>query len=276
MDNSISSQGYLSKLSRSIAFLLLVVLMGVGNTEIAIAQGKKKAQLHIVFLISEDPDNYAAHLTIPEFADNLAKSKKYKTTVLKGESNRTAYRFPNFELLKEADLVVVFARRLALASDQIAELKSYLKRGGGLVGIRTANHAFKLMKGERAAEGHEEWPEFVSDVLGCENRGYALATSNTEVQMNVKESKSSLLKGIESSRWLSDGNLYWVDPLLTNDAQVLLFGKADQKTEPIAWTRHYGQSRIFYTSLGYPTDFKNVKFIKLLEHAIAWAMNKNT
>lgn len=270
------TQGNLNKLSRLLALLLVVVLMVIGKIDLAIAQSIPKSRLHIVFLISEDPDNYAAHLTIPEFADNLAKSKKYKTTVLKGESNRTAYRFPNFEILKEADLVVVFARRLALASDQIAELKSYLKRGGGLVGIRTANHAFKLKKGERAAEGHEEWPEFVSDVLGCENRGYALATSNTEVQMNVKESKSSLFKGIESSRWLSDGNLYLVDPLLANDAQVLLYGKADQKTEPIAWTRHYGQSRIFYTSLGYPTDFKNEKFIKLLEHAIAWAMNKNT
>lgn len=276
MNYSIYSQQYHSALNKAITLLFLLILIGLGTAGIALARDGKKEPLHIVFLISEDPDNYSAHLTIPEFANYLAASKQYKTTVLKGESDRTSYRFPNFEILKEADLVVVFARRLALASDQMAGLKNYLKRGAGLVGIRTANHAFTLLGGEKPADGYEEWPEFVSDVLGCLNRGYGVATAKTEVLIKEGQSKDKILNGIKQSRWVSDGNLYLVDPLLVKDAQVLLQGLSDHRKEPIAWRRQYGQSRIFYTSLGHPADFKNKNFIKLLENAIAWAINKDT
>jgi len=262
-------------LNKAITLLFLIILIGTGTAGVSFGKDGKKEPLHIVFLISEDPDNYKAHLTIPEFANYLAASKQYKTTVLKGESNRTSYRFPNFEILKEADLVVVFARRLALASDQMAALKNYLKRGAGLVGIRTANHAFTLLGSEKPADGYAEWPEFVSDVLGCLNRGYGVATAKTEVLIKEGQSKNEILHGIKQSPWVSDGNLYLVDPLLAKDAQVLLQGLSDNRTEPIAWKRQYGQSRIFYTSLGYPTDFKNKNFITLLENAIAWAINKD-
>ena len=70
---------------------------------------------HVVFLISEDPLNYEAHLTVPPFAEMLdEKYENLKITVLKGKGTHGAYRFPNLEILEEADLLVVFCRRLAL------------------------------------------------------------------------------------------------------------------------------------------------------------------
>jgi len=46
-------------------------------------------------------------------------------------------------------------------------------------------------------------------------------------------------------------------------------------TEPIAWTRFADNSRIFYTSLGYPDDFKLPQFRRLLINAIYWALDMN-
>lgn len=276
MINNIISQQKPNGWKKVITLCWILFFMGFGTTGIAMGSAREKKTLHIVFLISEDPDNYGAHLTIPEFANYLRENKPYKTTVLQGESNRTSYRFPNFEVLKEADLVIVFARRLALASDQMAELKNYLQRGGGIIGIRTANHAFTLLPGEEAATTYEPWPEFVSDVLGCMNRGYGPVTAKTQVLMKEESVKHDILQHIAKSNWVSDGNLYLVKPLLAQDAQVLLEGVSNDQKQPIAWTRQYGGSRVFYTSLGYPTDFKNKNFITMLVNAIAWVTAKDT
>ena len=62
-------------------------------------------------------------------------------------------------------LAVVFARRRALPTDQMKYLRDYLDRGGPLIGLRTASHAFDA-KGTGPKEGHEEWPKFDPEVLG--------------------------------------------------------------------------------------------------------------
>ncbi len=262
-------------IKRFVRIIFLLMVMIVEATSASVKANAKSKIPHIVFLISEDPDNYEAHLTIPAFAKSLSESGRYKTSVLQGSSKRTSYRFPNFEILKEADLVVVFARRLALPKEQMDILKQYLKNGGGLVGIRTANHAFTLLKGEVAETGFVQWPEFVSTVLGCENRGYGPATAKTEVKVNESFENDEILKDIGDKSWVSDGNLYLVAPLLDRNAKVLFHGLSDQKSQPIAWTRQYGKSRVFYTSLGYPSDFKNQNFIKLLENAMDWTLNRS-
>jgi type 1 glutamine amidotransferase len=49
----------------------------------------------------------------------------------------------------------------------------------------------------------------------------------------------------------------------------------EEKVEPIAWTRIADRSKIFYTSLGYPDDFKLPQFRRLLINAIYWALDMN-
>lgn len=275
MNQQIKIKQFPKGLSKVAKQLLVFVMIVLGAFAQSCVSSKANKPPHIVFLISEDPDNYEAHVSIPAFAQTLSDSKLYSTTVLKSEGPRTASSFPNFELIKDADLVVLFARRLALPAAQMDLLKNYLNNGGNLVGIRTANHGFTLLKGEKPAEGYVEWPAFVPEVLGCENRGYGPATAKTEVQVKEEQLNHELLNGIAVPQWQSDGNLYLVAPLVDQQANLILEGTSDQKTEPIAWTRQYGNSRVFYTSLGYPTDFKNPHFIKLLENAMAWATIKN-
>jgi type 1 glutamine amidotransferase len=228
---------------------------------------------HVVFLISEDPDNYGAHMTIPPFAEILQKEEGYLVTVLQGEGERKAYNFPGLEVLSEADLVVIFCRRLALPKEQMDRIKNHLKQGKPLVGIRTANHAFSVRE-ENIPAGYEDWWEFVPDILGAENRGYGPTELGTDVEVAPGAQDHPILEGFKPSEWHSEGNIYHVAPLLDKEAVVLLTGKAgDEITEPIAWTRYSEGSRVFYTSLGYPKDFEVPQFRKLLTKGIKWALD---
>src|SRR5690606_21023673 len=226
---------------------------------------------HIVILISEDPDNYEAHLTMPVFAKELEKETGYQVSVLQGTGERHAYSFPGLEVLKEADLVVVFARRLALPKKQIKLLQNYLKKGNPIVGIRTANHAFAVRE-DNIPSTHTDWWDFVPNILGCENRGYGPVEPGTEVRVVPTAINHPILERTDLDGWRSEGNLYLVAPLLDKNATVLLEGEADGKTDPIAWTRMAGGSRVFYTSLGYPSDFQNSGFRKLLINGINWSL----
>ena len=227
---------------------------------------------HIVFLISEDPDNYEATRTVPVFAEKLRKERGFNVTVIVGEGPRTAFRFPGLEALSQADLLVVFCRRVALTSDQLAVIRKYLKAGKPIVGIRTANHAFTVR--EKVADGYEAWPQFVSDILGCENRGYGPESLGTKVAVVPAAKKHPVVKGVIPDQWQGDGSTYLVAPLLDQKATVLFTGSVEDKVEPVAWTRHTSdKSRVFYTSLGYPTDFDRPQFVELLVNGIYWAMD---
>lgn len=224
---------------------------------------------HLVFLITEDPDNYEAHKTIPVFAEMLRKKMGYDVTVLLGTGSRGAYTYPNFDVVAKADLLVVFARRIALPHAQMNSLKNYLKEGKPLVGIRTANHAFTAR--DKIEEGFEDWPAFVADILGCENRGYGPVGPGISVLVNPGELNNDIVKDCPV-QWHSNGNVYLIKPLLDTTANVLLTGRSNDITEPVAWTRIAGKSRVFYTSLGYPEDFKSEAFTNLLINAMKWAL----
>jgi len=243
---------------------------GVHNTGTSETGKARKAR--IVFLITEDPLNYEAHKTIPVFAERIRKEYGYEVTVLLGTGPHGAYRFPDIHKIDEASLLVIFSRRIAIPHDQMQVIKNYLSKGKPLVGIRTANHAFTNRT--KIESGFEDWPGFVAEILGCENRGYGPEQPGTEVTVNAEAIHHSILKGIEPTQWHSDGNIYKVAPLLDNEAKVLLTGKVGDITEPIAWIRKAGKSKVFYTSLGYPSDFNSTPFLKLLENAIQWSLDR--
>ncbi len=224
---------------------------------------------HIVFLISRDTHNYEADKTIPLFASKLEKEYGFVTTVLLAEGERTAAHFPGLQdVLPQADLMVVFARRLALPPEQMNILQNWFVSGKPLIGIRTANHAFSVAENERT-EGYVDWWDFVPDILGCLNNGYGPVDPGTDVSVVAAQKDQEILKDIPE-RWHSNGNVYLVSD--TMHITPLLTGRVDDILQPIAWTRLAGQSRVFYTSLGHPDDFTTVPFITPLTNAVFWAL----
>jgi len=253
-------------------FFLRTISLVAGETTTYTTESKNLKKSRIVFLITEDPLNYEAHKTIPVFADRLRQKFGYEVSVLLGIGPHGAYRFPDIHKIDDASLLIVFSRRIALPHDQMEVIKKYLGKGKPLIGIRTANHAFTNRT--KIEPGFEDWPGFVAEILGCENRGYGPETPGTEVSVNEAAFNHPILKGIQSSQWHSEGNIYLVAPLLDKEATVLLTGKVQNMSEPVAWIRKAGKSKVFYTSLGYPTDFNQAPFLKLLENAIQWALDK--
>jgi type 1 glutamine amidotransferase len=253
----------------ALVFFLSPLIPREGKTDIPL----QKRKSHIVFLISEDPDNYEATRTIPVFARQLEKEHGFKATVLLGKGPRSGFSFPGLEVISGADLLVIFCRRVALPPQQLDMIRNFLKAGKPLVGIRTANHAFSVR--EQVQEGHEAWWEFVPVILGCENRGYGPVEAGTDVAVAPGAKEHATLQHVSPLEWHSRGNLYLQAPLIDTNATVLLTGTADNKTEPIAWTRVTAdKSRVFYTSLGYPDDFDTNQFKTLLLNGINWALGK--
>ncbi|WP_235941067.1 BNR-4 repeat-containing protein [Cyclobacterium roseum] len=223
----------------------------------------------ITFLISKDPDNYEADLTVPYLAMKLAKENGYQTQVILGEGERTAFHLPKLETIGDSDLLVLFLRRIALSTDQMVLIRNHLQEGKPVIGIRTANHAFSVR--EEIPSGFVDWWDFVPEVLGHENKGYGPATEKTYIQF-IKKPGKGLLSGIDRQTWKSDGNLYLIGNSLDPKAKVLVSGISSGKSNPIAFRRKAGKSKVFYTSLGYPTDFTHPHFLQLMKNAIQWTL----
>jgi hypothetical protein len=251
-----------------------ILLLGVIFLAPLRAQSARTDAKRILILFSEDPDNYKAHETMPVFAKTLEATHRYHVTLIKGEGELTAFRFPGLlNALAKTDLLIFFSRRIALPHDQLDALKAYFKAGKPLVALRTANHGF-APRG-KIAEGHAAWPEFVSDILGCENRGYGPASAGTDVAVVLESAGHSILNSVPT-KWHSKGNVYHVAPLLDQSATVLLTGTIPNKVEPVAWTRMAGGSRVFYTSLAHPADFETQHVPALLLNAVSWALNEKS
>ena len=250
--------------------ITLVIFFGAISTNAAFAeQPAKKA--HIVFLITKDTNNYEADITIPVFAQKLRKEHGYDVTVLLGEGDHGSYRYPNTDALSKADLLVVFARRIALPHEQMKAIKDYINKGKPVVGIRTANHAFKVMG--PIENGHEDWFEFVADVLGCENKGYGPHEEGYDPTVLPEAANHPIVKNVQPTQWHSKGSLYLVN-LLDKQAVVLMQGRHKENVQPVAWTRTApSKNRVFYISLGHPTDFALPQFNMILVNGIKWALN---
>jgi type 1 glutamine amidotransferase len=246
---------------------------------------ESRPQKTLVFILAEN--EYRAWRTIPEFGQILEDKYGFQCEYLTSSTDdKDPNRFfiPRMEQVKKADLVVVFARRRALPSEQMQILKEYLDNGKPLIGIRTACHAFDanlvvpkeggapVAANVRLSEGLEQWKTFDKDVFGCSYHGHYEPGIVTVVTVNPEKKGHPILTGVpetfESPSWL-----YLVAPLAPT-AEALMMGKIPGKdTEAVLLTNTYKRgSRIVYTSLGHWDDFKLPAFQRILINSVFWTM----
>src|SRR4051812_4738435 len=131
-----------------LALLALVPLASAAPLVFEGTEGPGKGK-HIVFLAGDH--EYRSEESLPELARILAKHHGFKCTVLfdidqasgeivAGISNN----IPGMEALDTADLMVVFLRFQDLPKEQMEHFDAYLNRGGPVIGLRTATHAFQM------------------------------------------------------------------------------------------------------------------------------------
>ncbi|MGF1583093.1 MAG: hypothetical protein ACFCD0_27550 [Gemmataceae bacterium] len=152
-----------------LAFLFCFSLATIANADPLVYEGKKgpgKGK-HIVFIASDH--EYRSEETLPALARILAKHHGFKCTVLfgvnkKGEIQPGASNIPGIEALDSADLCVIFTRFQDWPEDQMTYFVKYLKRGGPLVGLRTATHAFRI-------RGKSKFAKYTNGYGGQDFRG---------------------------------------------------------------------------------------------------------
>ncbi|MGZ8940148.1 MAG: ThuA domain-containing protein [Limisphaerales bacterium] len=212
----------------------------------------------IVFIAGEY--EYHSKETLPPFAAELEKDFDVTTVMLERPEDTKVQSIPGLEKLAQADLAVLYVRRMTLPENELAEIRKYVESGKPLVALRTSSHAF------------ENWKEFDKEVLGGNYGNHYGNKLKTTVSVAAGAKDHPLLRGV--SEFVSDGSLYKNTPLGPG-AKVLLMGAVEgHAPEPVAWTRENKGARVFYTSLGHPQDFKEESFRNLVRNGIEWGLQK--
>jgi nicotinamidase-related amidase/type 1 glutamine amidotransferase len=225
-----------------------------------------------VVMIAED--EYNTERTLTEWARiHLAKESEVRYVY---EHPARPGHFPGISAVKDADALLVSVRRRPLASETLQSLKSFVARGGSVLGIRTSSHAFCL-RDNSSSPGLEQWPEFDAQVFGGNYNGH----HRNDAIARVTTTAETIFTGVHALRPLhpspghaileSRGSLYRVSPLHPATRVVWQGSIPDQPNEPIAWTFVRADSgKSFYTSLGHESDFEQPVFRALLLQATRW------
>lgn len=251
---------------------------------------------HVVFLAGDH--EYRSEESLPELARILAKHHGFKCTVLfnidptTGEIVAGNSNMPGLEALSTADLAVVFLRFQNFPREQMKYFDDYLNRGGPVVGMRTATHAFKMnaddpfSKYSFSHKGPEYELGFGHQVLGQTWVGHYGRNHQQSTWITIVDDKKThpILRGVKDI-WVQAGG-YVGKP---TDGEILTMAQplngmtpnspADTTKPPMPseWTRTYrsatGKSGRVFTSLyGTPEDILNDGYRRLLVNGCFWAL----
>jgi putative membrane-bound dehydrogenase-like protein len=222
---------------------------------------------HVVILSAED--EYRTEVTLPDFAaKHLGRDFKVSFVF---ENPAKKYDLPGVDVVSDADVLLISARRRPLPAEQLELIKKHVVAGKPVVGIRTASHAFSL-RNAPPSTGLADWPEIDRDVIGGNYRGHTEGATKGLIRV-LPGITHPILTGVPVEEFTSGGTLYLNSPL-SPKATELMRGRVDgnDQQEPVAWTfaRQDG-GRTFYTSLGHKDDFQHPAFQRLLLNGIYWA-----
>ena len=141
-----------------------------------------------------------------------------------------------------------------LATEQEDALFQFVEQGSGLVGI----HGTAWCIGGRAVDligGHANWhPPGDTFTVNVINRDHRITRDIPDFE-------------VEDEIYMSA-----YDP----EIQILATAEWSDKQHPLAWTKPYGNGRVFYTALGHgPSTFQNPTMQQLIANAIRWAGQTN-
>ena len=137
-----------------------------------------------------------------------------------------------------------------LTTEQENALFQFVEQGKGLIGI----HGTAWWIGGKAADligGHANWHP-----------------PGSTFTVNVIDQDHQITQGV--SDFEVDDEIYMsaYDPKI----QILATAEWSNKQHPLAWTKTYGNGRVFYTALGHgPSTFQNETMQQLMINAVRWA-----
>jgi hypothetical protein len=263
----------------------------------------------VVFVTGDD--EYHSEEGMPLLARILAERHGFTCTVLFAINKTTGVidtdtkdNIPGLEALEHADAMVMFTRFRSLPDDQMKRIIDYCDTGHGIIGLRTATHAFNIGKGDSAYKKYS----FNSREPGFEGGWGRMVLGETWINHWGKHGGQStrglIAPGAAENpivRGIKDGDI-WVAtdvyqvtlPLLPGSTPLIMgqvlenmqptaapvVGSKNEPMMPVAWTRTYtGPSgkpaRVFTTTMGGSMagkpDWDNEALRRLLVNATYWA-----
>ena len=247
----------------------------------------------VAFIIAEN--EYQANRTLPEFAHELLLKKGVNCEFALGKEEYkepNIHNIENLQILKDADLAVIFVRRRALPSEQMSIIKEYINSGKPVLGIRTASHAFSINQvvpitggglvaaTAQVAESMDQWPEFDKDILGGNYIGhYGNIDVGIVFSMVPGMENHPLFKGVSPENFIGpvalNESLYQNRPLRAENVQVLLEGTIpDNPAEPVLWINHREKGPIIYTSMGHWDHWKIEQFRQIMFNSVDYLLKR--
>lgn len=291
-----------------LAAMLVVTLLGLGLSAAAHAQNPHLVVYkgdagpgvgkHIVFLAGDH--EYRSEEALPALARILARRYGFTCSVFFTTDPKTGFIEPGsshiqgLEALGTADLMVVYLRFQDFPDAEMRHIVEYLDRGGPVVGLRTATHAFQIKRPDAPflkytwRDGDVSYPGgFGRQILG-ETWVSHYGTNHKQssaIVIEPAQASHPILRGVKDM-WVESGG-YTADPIA--GSVVLARGRVlngmtpgsppapDKKELPVAWTRTYrGASgrdgRVFTTTHGASEDLRNEGFRRMLVNAAIWAV----
>lgn len=156
------------------------------------------------------------------------------------------------------DVVLAYhqGEKLGLNQQERDSLLHFVRRGGGWVGLHCAADSFKWNR------------EFVAMVGGK----FKSHPPFGPITVRRLAGDAPVLAGIEDHTYPDE--FYYLDECRLDDKQVVLVGEgpADKKMRPVAWTKAYGEGRVFYTIQGHGKEaFADPNLLRLVANALCWA-----
>jgi len=201
---------------------------------------------------------------------------------------------PGLQALETADLMVIFTRFRDLPDEQMKYIVDYVNSGKPIVGLRTATHAFNIVKHKDGPYAKYSFRDkefdggFGRQILGetwINHYGQHQIESTRGLIANGMENHP-IVKGCEDIWGPSD--VYGITTL-TGDSQPVVMGQVlkgmnhddppnpDKELVPIAWIKSYTceqgkTARVFTTTMGHGGDLQSEGFRRLLVNACFWAL----
>jgi type 1 glutamine amidotransferase len=280
------------------AFLTLSTRAAAQNPHLVVYEGDAGPGRgkHIVFLAGDH--EYRSEESLPALARILAKRYGFKCSVFFTTDPATGFIEPGsshiagLEALRQADLLVIFLRFQDFPDEQMQHIVDYLDRGGPVVGLRTATHAFQIKRPDArflkyTMEGTDAYPGgFGRQILGETWVGHYGTNHKQSSRLVLQRGEAGhpILRGVRDA-WVQSGG-YRAVPI--EGSHVLATGRildgmspdsppaAGKDEMPVAWYRTYtsqsGKSgRVFATTHGASEDLLNEGFRRLLVNACLWS-----
>lgn len=243
----------MKKLFVAFAFTLLMAKLAGGPFLASAGPPEANSRTLTCFLLSGSKE-YRSKESLMRLEDFLGE--RYRLKFIHGFTEDRSRSVPHLDRLAQADLLVLFARRLELPSAELALIQSFIDKGNPVLGIRTASHAFQTWP--------EDWRLFDRKVMGGNYNGHY---GRAEARIHVADPDHPILENF--TPFTTHGKLY-KNPDLPGSSHVMLRASTDNYSEPVAWTHVYKDTRMFYTSLGVPEDFQKPAFQRMLANALFW------